>query len=215
MFNIKIQGHINDAGWSVAHIFDVKDCNTDFQHWSKTELIKRTVRNIHPCNYFYIAKHDRTWNEYGRDKNFLSFFYEKFSIKYHTIWKDFMRLTDAKPLDGSRNSQTIYSYSLPKKNNIPKESSLSKHKLTTNLSEQKISECKVQYESSRLCFKADLIEPLDWDEYFCVITNACIFKLSKREFYAIFPNVVNSKSYQEERIYHYPKVPKKAEKYSI
>ena len=77
----------------------------------------------------------------------------------------------------------------------------------------KISGCKVEYEFSRLCFKADLIEPLDWDDYFCVITKTCVFKMSKREFYENFPNVIQSKSYQESKIYHYPKTPIKAEKF--
>jgi len=58
-----------------------------------------------------------------------------------------------------------------------------------------------------------LIEPLGWDDYFCVITKVGVFKLRKREFYDVFANVVTSKSYQEEGIYHYPTIPKKAEKF--
>jgi len=73
----------------------------------------------------------------------------------------------------------------------------------------------VTYNYSRLCFKADVIEPLDMDAEFCVITSAGIFKMTKREFYSAFPNVVNSKSYREKRLYHYPVLPQTAMQFKI
>lgn len=73
--------------------------------------------------------------------------------------------------------------------------------------------CKVSYESTRLYFKADLIEPLNWDDYFCVIVKDEVFKMTKREFYEVFSNVVKTRSYREDRIYHYPVTPKKAMKF--
>lgn len=71
----------------------------------------------------------------------------------------------------------------------------------------------VEYQFSRLCFKADVIEPLSDDDSFCIHTPDGSFKMTKREFYDVFPNVVKSKSYQEGRIYHYSVLPQKALKF--
>lgn len=216
MFDIKIKGHISHAGWHVAHLYDVKDRDTDFYNWAQSELIKRTSRSIHPCNYFYIAKYAKSWIKFGQDENFLSFFYEKFRIKYQFIWNDFLKLIDAKPLPirGYAGS-TPYTYSSSGISKKAKEYFEKKHEQTIKLSGGNKSGCKVQYEFSRLCFKADLIEPLNWEDYFCVITKECVFKMTKREFYDGFPNVVQSRSYLENKIYHYPKTPKKAEKFVV
>jgi hypothetical protein len=67
------------------------------------------------------------------------------------------------------------------------------------------------YSHARLCFKAKYIEPLNDDDLFQVETRRSgIFRMTKRKFYEIFPNVIRSKSYQVKGIYHYPKVPSKA-----
>lgn len=69
---------------------------------------------------------------------------------------------------------------------------------------------KAIYKFSRLGFKADVIDQLDWDDKFCVVTPVGSFAMTKREFYEVFRNVVNSKSYQIDRVYHYHTVPQKA-----
>ena len=65
-------------------------------------------------------------------------------------------------------------------------------------------ECTRQYSFSRLCFKAGEIEPLEMDDTFCIIIKVGTFVMTKREFYETFPNVVKSKSYIQDRKYHYP-----------
>ncbi len=68
----------------------------------------------------------------------------------------------------------------------------------------------VEYTSSRLCFKADVIEPLRENDVFFVHTPDGTFKFTKADFYAVFSNVITSKSYQEGRIYQYKCPPKQA-----
>lgn len=68
----------------------------------------------------------------------------------------------------------------------------------------------VEYTSSRLCFKADLIEPLKENDSFIVHTPNGTFKFTKADFYRIFPNVIETKSYQENRIYSCKYPPKRA-----
>ena len=71
----------------------------------------------------------------------------------------------------------------------------------------------VSYESTRLLFKADVIEPLGERDRFRVVTPEGDFEMSKADFYGVFPNVARSRSYRERGIYHYPVVPGKAEQF--
>lgn len=59
----------------------------------------------------------------------------------------------------------------------------------------------VEYTFSRLCFKADVIESLDDNDVFIVHTPDGSFRMTKADFYRVFPNVPITKSYQEGRIY--------------
>jgi len=72
------------------------------------------------------------------------------------------------------------------------------------------------YTHSRLCFKSSFIEPLNENDQFQVKTaKDGIFRFTKAEFYKVFPNVVNSISYIENGIYHYPTIPRKALPYKV
>jgi hypothetical protein len=67
------------------------------------------------------------------------------------------------------------------------------------------------YKHSRLCFRADVIEPLGMDGQFRIeTTRDGTFVMSKRQFYETFTNVVESESYSQNGVYHYPRLPKKA-----
>ena len=48
----------------------------------------------------------------------------------------------------------------------------------------------VEYTSSRLCFKADLIEPLNDNDSFIVHIPDETFKFTKADFYRVFSNVI-------------------------
>lgn len=73
----------------------------------------------------------------------------------------------------------------------------------------------VEYTSSRLCFKADLIEPLKDNDSFIVHTPNGTFKFTKADFYRVFSNVIETKSYQEGRMYSCKYPPKRAMQFLI
>ena len=73
----------------------------------------------------------------------------------------------------------------------------------------------VEYSSSRLCFKADFIEPLKDNDSFIVCTPTGTFKFTKADFYRVFANVIKTKSYQEGRLYSYTYPPKRAMQFLI
>lgn len=68
----------------------------------------------------------------------------------------------------------------------------------------------VEYSYKRLCFMANIIEPLKEEDFFAVHTPEGTFKMTKKDFYRVFSNVLKTKSYQERGIYHYPTTPRKA-----
>ena len=71
------------------------------------------------------------------------------------------------------------------------------------------------YTFSRLCFKADVIEPLSDDDRFRVETPDGAFEMTKAQFRRDFANVVASRSYREHGLYHYPVTPEKALRYRV
>lgn len=71
------------------------------------------------------------------------------------------------------------------------------------------------YKFSRLCFRRNAIESIGLTETFRIITPIGTFQMSKADFYKDFRNVVASKSYREDGVYHYPKLPARAEKYRV
>jgi hypothetical protein len=71
------------------------------------------------------------------------------------------------------------------------------------------------YKFSRICFKRDVIEALGPNDSFRVETPIGTFQMSKTEFYRVFPNVVQSRSYSQDGIYHYRTLPRQAEQFRI
>lgn len=68
----------------------------------------------------------------------------------------------------------------------------------------------VRYSSTRLTFKAALIEPLAPDEHFRVDTPEGSFQMSKDEFYEAFPKLVQTHSYRVQGVYHSKAAPRHA-----
>ena len=68
----------------------------------------------------------------------------------------------------------------------------------------------IEYHSSRLCFKANVIEPLRDNDTFLIHTPEGVFQFTKADFYRVFPNVIKSKSYKEIGYYNYSTLPQRA-----
>lgn len=73
----------------------------------------------------------------------------------------------------------------------------------------------VEYSYSRLCFKADIIEPLNDEDEFAVHTPQGTFRMTKGDFHKTFPNYVKSKSYQEGRLYSIKSPTRKAMRFLV
>ena len=112
MFDVSLSEHINKAGWHVAHIYYAKDGNTDYQEWNHRELAWRMVRNIHPCNYFYIPK--TNWQRYGGHPDVLSYFQQKYAEIYRDVWVEFLDMANASGLESRPGAET-FTYAIPLK----------------------------------------------------------------------------------------------------
>jgi hypothetical protein len=89
---------ISAAGWHVAHMLNAKDRNTDWHTLSRRELVRRFVRNLHPCNLFYIPKSE--WQRHGGDPHVIGFFASVYAWRYGAVWTEFLRLAEGEPPPG-------------------------------------------------------------------------------------------------------------------
>jgi len=203
------------AGWHIAHIFDVKDGNTDYKQWSRAEVVDRFVRNIHPCNYFLIAKTE--WHRWGGDKRVIGSFAALYAERYSDVWPEFLRLARAHEATLVRISgQISYRYSAQEpKTRGPERIKPRVIREPVRSAYVPSGHASVTYSASRLTFKRDVIEPLDDDDAFSVVTPIGTFQMTKAEFYETFPNVPLTNSYQHVGIYHYPTLPRAAARFQI
>jgi hypothetical protein len=205
---------INSAGWHVAHVGDVKDGNTDFAHWNHRELTARFLRNVHPCNCFYLPKSN--WQKWGADKSIIGFAASLYAERYSEIWKEFVTMSQLDLSRLPRPPQSIryhYSDSDKRKEQYGAGSLKTTPPLGNRIADE--NQKVVSYSASRLLFKADVIERLKDSERFRVVTPEASYEMSKADFVRAFPKVRETKSYRESRIYHYRKPPAAAAKFLV
>ena len=71
-----------------------------------------------------------------------------------------------------------------------------------------------RYTYGRLCFRRDVIERLGMDDAFEVRTPVGTFRMTRQEFEDAFPHILDTRSWAKG-IYHYPRVPSKAEAFRV
>lgn len=195
----------NGSGWHIAHILDVGDRRTHFSAWTRPDVIGRFVRSVHPCNYVLLPHID--WQRWGADQRVIRICARLYMDRYSDVWDDFIRLSGAiGVLPEPPVEPIVYSFGTDS----------ARPAVIRGLGETPLrGEVAVEYKASRLAFRRDLIEPLDDASAFRVVTPVGTFQLTKGAFYAAFPGVVRSVSYRERGVYHYPKVPRTAERFRV
>lgn len=200
---------INDFGWHVAHIYNAKNGDTNYRAWDRNELIRRFIRNIHPCNCFYIAK--TAWQSYGGDPAIIAFFAERYAARYGMVWNEFRALAQGEAFTNRASlGGILYTYGAQQPRDTPKG-----REATIDRSHAPIMLPTIVYEAKRLTFKAAEIEPLLRDESFRIVTPLGIFQMTKEEFYRDFDNVAKSASYRDRGSYNYSALSAKALWYRI
>lgn len=185
------------AGWHIAHTFPVKDRDTNFQSWTRRDVVRRFTRNIHPCNYFLVAKTD--WQRWGGDERVIGRFIELYRERYAAVWAEFLELARADEREIVHTAGTIrYFYNEAPRDAAPRSTS-----------------GVPQYRAARLTFKRDVIEPLSPNEAFRVVTPSGTFEMTKADFYRVFSNVPLTRSYREAGNYNYATLPRAAAQFLV
>lgn len=201
----------NAAGWHIAHLFAVKDGQTDFRSWRRGEAVGRFIRNVHPCNYGLVPKPE--WQRWGGNERVIAFFVERFAERYADVWEEFLRLAQA---DSTRVSRVIgpvsYAYGAageaPSASPAMKQSSLGREGPVNGVA-------RISYPATRLLFKRDIIEALADDDTFEIVTPRGTFAMTKADFYRVYQNVRRSASYRECGVYHYSRLPGSAHQFLV
>ncbi|NTX09581.1 hypothetical protein HUA76_02185 [Myxococcus sp. CA056] len=79
----KLGETLNSARWHAAHIVDVKDGNTTWRSWNRDELVRRFIRNVHPCNLLLLPLSD--WARLGKQKDLLHFALDRYRERYGRV----------------------------------------------------------------------------------------------------------------------------------
>jgi hypothetical protein len=127
----------------------------------------------------------------------IGFFAARYSERYSSVWQTFLTSADGVQPPNAQCPKLVYGHA--------------------NGSRAMSTEEGVRsYRYSRLCFKADIIEPLAMDDTFEVITERDgTFRMTKGDFYREFPRVQETSSYRKNGVYHYAVVPRRALRYRV
>ncbi len=82
--------HANSAGWHLAHLLGVKDGDTDWRRWPRRDLTRRMVRNLHPCNHFFVPKAE--WQRVGAHGDLHEYVAWVYRKRYRSVWSEFLSL---------------------------------------------------------------------------------------------------------------------------
>jgi hypothetical protein len=98
---------LNCSGWHTAHIFDAKDGDTNWQDWSRESAVRRFIRNIHPCNVFFVPKIE--WRRAGADPDLIAAVAAHYRRRYASVWMEFLRLAQGEPQlgDGAEDGPLV------------------------------------------------------------------------------------------------------------
>jgi hypothetical protein len=195
---------VSRSGWHVAHIFPAKDGNTSYRSWDLAELTRRFVRNLHPCNCFYVPK--TGWHRYGGDPDVLAFAADVYRTHYAAIWSEFLHLAAAVDLPPPETSPDRFRYSYgPVEPQRPQPVAVAGS-----------TPVAVEDSATRLLFRRSVIESLRPEQRFRIVTrDHGTFEMSRAEFEQVFDNVVRSVSWQRDGLYHMARPPAKAMRFRV
>lgn len=140
-----------------------------------------------------------------------------YAERYGNVWSKFLRLARADDRVIARVAGPVH-YSYTTVATAPTQRSEVQPRTALPLesaSFRTLQSNPVEYHASRLTFKRDVIEALGHDDQFRVVTPQGTFQMSKADFHAAFAKLCLTRSYRDVGIYHYPTVPRAAERFRI
>lgn len=203
---------VNTSGWHVAHILPAKNGDTDWRRWSREGVVRRFVRNLHPCNCFYLPKID--WQRFGGDPNVLAFAADVYRLRYGHIWTEFMALAGGTEIAPAHTAADAFEYAYG--DSVPEGPTPAATATQASSASQAAGEDVVEYRATRLSFRRDVIEALEPHQRFRVVTrDHGTFEFTRAAFERVFDNVLRSESWLRDRNYNMASPPRKAEPFRV
>lgn len=95
-FEVAGGDNLNRAGYHLAHVLNVGNRDTRWSSWDGPELARRMRLNLHPCNWFLLARHD--WRRAGEDHGILRWVACRHAERYGATYAAFCRDVAAVPV---------------------------------------------------------------------------------------------------------------------
>ena len=109
MFGMSGIESLNSAGYHLAHLAPAKNRNTAWRQWSRLELERRFLVNVHPCNWFLVAKQD--WQKHGGRADIIEWVCTAYQNRYGSLFTSFMeRVSFELPGSGDAHSPRAPEY---------------------------------------------------------------------------------------------------------
>jgi len=88
LFKIGRLQTLNSAGYHAAHILSAKNRDTNWEGWTRDELARRMLVNIHPCNVFLVAKQE--WTRNGGRPDIITWVIDAYLRRYGAVMERFL-----------------------------------------------------------------------------------------------------------------------------
>jgi len=88
IFEIGRLNTLNKAGYHLAHIINTGNGDTRWRDWDRTELRRRFLLNLHPCNWFLLAR--TGWREHSYRKDILDWIRWAYVDRYGATYLKFL-----------------------------------------------------------------------------------------------------------------------------
>jgi hypothetical protein len=86
-FQVARRYTLSAAGFHLAHVLDVGNRDTRWPAWGSSELRRRMLLNLHPCNWFLLAKSG--WVTAGRDPAIVAWVEHAYARRYARVFEAF------------------------------------------------------------------------------------------------------------------------------
>lgn len=213
MFELAGIPTVNQSGWHVAHILPARDGDTDWPHWSRATLVARFVRNLNPCNCFYLPL--TGWQAFGASPDVLAFAAQVYRERYGRTWSEFIALARGIDLDPPAVQPSVLRYAFSPTvtpdapapaRAVPRPRSSRMRRTVT-----RAPDGVVEYPATRLLFIRHVVDGLDPHDAFRILTrDDGVFQFTREQFERVFPNVLLTDSWRIRGEYHFPSVPTRA-----
>lgn len=110
MFRIPKIENLRSAGYHLAHVLSAKNGDTNWQAWTRKELERRFLLNVHPCNLFLVAKAD--WRKNGGRPDIIDWIKSAYHQRYGDLYESFVeRVIGSRQTVSSEELTVAYRYS--------------------------------------------------------------------------------------------------------